>query len=60
VYYPRLVWDHDAYRDHPGVTRDDTPFAAAVARRCLSLPVHPGLDESDLERVAAALLAALS
>jgi len=60
VYYPRLVWDHEAYRDHPGLIRDDTPFAAAVSRRCLSLPVHPGLDESDLERVAAALVAALS
>jgi perosamine synthetase len=60
VYYPRLVWDYDAYRDHPGVTRDETPVAASVARRCVSLPVHPGLDEADLERVASALLAALS
>jgi dTDP-4-amino-4,6-dideoxygalactose transaminase len=59
VYYPRLVWDYEAYRDHPGVTRDDTPFAASVARRCVSLPVHPGLDEADLELVASALLAAL-
>jgi perosamine synthetase len=60
VYYSRLVWDHDAYRDHPGVIRDDTPFAASVARRCLSLPVHPGLDAGDLERVAATLQRALS
>jgi perosamine synthetase len=59
VYYPRLVWDYDAYRDHIQVSRDATPNAAAVAQRCLSLPVHQGLDGGDLERVAAALLRAL-
>lgn len=59
VYYPRLVWDYDAYRDHIQVCRDETPNAAAVAQRCLSLPVHQGLDRGDLERVATALLRAL-
>jgi perosamine synthetase len=59
VYYPSLVWDHDAYRDHPRVHRDDTPIAADVARRCLSLPVHPGLTPGDIERVAATLLASV-
>ena len=42
VYYPGLVWDHDAYRDHPNVHRGDTPVARECASRCLSLPVHPG------------------
>ena len=59
VYYPRLVWDYPPYRNHPDVHRSDTPFAAAAAERCLSLPVHPALDEHDLERVAAALTEAL-
>ncbi len=59
VYYPGLVWDHDAYRHHPNVHRDDTPVARDVATRCLSLPVHPGLSADDLERVAAALTAAI-
>jgi perosamine synthetase len=59
VYYPRLVWDYDAYRDHPRVITAETPNAARAARRCLSLPVHPGLDASDLERVASALREAL-
>jgi len=27
VYYPGLVWDHEAYRNHPNVHRDDTPLA---------------------------------
>jgi dTDP-4-amino-4,6-dideoxygalactose transaminase len=52
VYYPGLVWEHSAYRDHPNVHRDDTPIARDYTSRCLSLPVHPGLSTSDVERVA--------
>jgi dTDP-4-amino-4,6-dideoxygalactose transaminase len=59
VYYPRLAWDYPVYRDHPGIVAGDTPRARLVAARCLSLPVHPGLEEADLEQVAAALLQAL-
>ena len=59
VYYPRLVWDHPVYRDRPGVVADPTPAAAGIASRCLSLPVHPGCSQADLEQVAAALRAAL-
>ena len=55
VYYPGLVWDHDAYRDHPNVHRDDTPKALEFTSRCLSLPIHPGLCPGDLERVAETL-----
>ena len=60
VYYPRLAWDYPVYREHPGVVQDDTPVAATAAQRCLSLPVHPGLSRTELERVAAALLGALA
>jgi perosamine synthetase len=59
VYYPSLVWDHDAYRDHPNVHRGDTPVARDCASRCLSLPVHPGLRDHDLERVAESLSRAI-
>jgi perosamine synthetase len=55
VYYPGLVWDHDAHRNHPNVYRDDTPLARECTSRCLSLPVHPGLTARDLERVAESL-----
>jgi dTDP-4-amino-4,6-dideoxygalactose transaminase len=58
VYYPRLVWDYPPFHEHPLVIRDDTPRAAAVARRCLSLPVHPGVGEPELARVAEALRSA--
>jgi perosamine synthetase len=59
VYYPGLVWDHHAYRDLPNVHRDDTPLALDCTTRCLSLPVHPGLSTSDIERVAEQLDRAL-
>lgn len=60
IYYPSLVWQSPAHETHPGVRRDATPRAAAMAQRCLSLPVHPGLRHpTDVERVAAALRAAL-
>lgn len=59
VYYGKLVWDHAAYRDHPRVIAGPTPQAAAAARRCLSLPVHPSLQEEELEHIAIALVAAL-
>jgi perosamine synthetase len=59
VYYPRLAWDYDCYRDHPGVMRDPTPVAADAAARCLSLPVHQHLTEADTQRIADALAASV-
>jgi dTDP-4-amino-4,6-dideoxygalactose transaminase len=60
VYYPKLAFDYDAYREHPLVEPADTPVAARVARQCLSLPVHARLADGDVERVAAAVRDALS
>jgi len=55
VYYPRLAWDYPVYRAHPGIVADPTPRATDVVARCVSLPVHPGLSEADVETVAAAV-----
>jgi perosamine synthetase len=52
IYYPRLVFDHDCYRDHPGVVASEVPEAFRAAREVLSLPVHPHLSVSDVDRVA--------
>lgn len=60
VYYPRLVWDHEVYRRNASVVTAPAPVAEAAARCCLSLPVHPGLDDADIERIATELRAALS
>lgn len=51
IYYPRLVFDYDCYRSHPGVVLDPVPTAERVARQCLSLPVHQHLSNGDLDRV---------
>jgi dTDP-4-amino-4,6-dideoxygalactose transaminase len=59
AYYPRVVYDYDCYRHDDRVRPDPVPIAESVARRCLSLPVHPGLDESQLAIVAAAVRSAV-
>lgn len=51
VFYPRLAFDHDCYRDHPRIARGDTPRAQLISRQVLSLPVHPRLTDTDLDRV---------
>ncbi|MEP6697594.1 MAG: DegT/DnrJ/EryC1/StrS family aminotransferase [Pseudonocardiales bacterium] len=58
-YYPRLMHDYDCYRDHPLVAHDETPFALQVASEVISLPVHPGLSGSDVERIVQAVRSAL-
>ena len=55
VYYPRPVFDYDCYREHPQVVTTEVPVASDVARRCLSLPVHPYLTADDLDRVISAM-----
>lgn len=51
VYYPKVVFDYDSYRGHPGVVEEDVPVARAVARQCLSIPVHNHLTPHELDRV---------
>lgn len=60
VHYPALVWDHPPYHQVAEVAADETPIAAGIASRCLSLPIRPGLNSSDFERVASALDTALA
>jgi dTDP-4-amino-4,6-dideoxygalactose transaminase len=51
IYYPRVVFDYDCYRDHPQVIISEVPTAEAAARQVLSLPVHPALSTVDVEMV---------
>ncbi len=51
VYYPKVVYDYDCYRDDPRVIPTRTPVATRVAAQCLSLPVHQHLLEQDLDRI---------
>jgi perosamine synthetase len=60
VYYPKLLHEHAAYRDHPLVHAEDVARAADISRRCVSLPVRGDLRTDELERVADALISALA
>jgi perosamine synthetase len=47
------------YRDRFGHREGEFPVCEDVARRSLALPFFPGLDESQVARVAEALTAAM-
>lgn len=51
VYYPRLVFDYDAYRDRKDVVIDPTPVAELVASQVISLPVHNHLTREQLDTI---------
>ncbi|CAM3681980.1 DegT/DnrJ/EryC1/StrS aminotransferase family protein [Kibdelosporangium persicum] len=53
IYYPKVVFDYDCYRDNPKITAalEDVPVATRVAREVLSLPVHPKLTDSDVDTI---------
>ena len=58
VHY-RGVHLHPYYRERYGIAPEALPVASAMSDRTLSLPLSPALDERDLERVCAALRAAV-
>ena len=61
VYYPRVVFDYECYRDHPLVeVNADVPNARRAAAEVLSLPVHTGLAAADLERIVEAVRSLLA
>jgi perosamine synthetase len=53
IHYPRPIHHQPVY---VSLGYDDVlPQAEAVAQQVLSLPIHPALSQSDLERVVAAV-----
>jgi len=57
VYYPRPIHMFHYYRKNFGAYK--LPKTEAAARRVFSIPSHPGLTESDVERVASAVKTSL-
>ena len=51
IYYPRLVFDYPCYRSHPQVLIRPMPKAQTLAGQVVSLPVHPGLTEADIDHI---------
>ncbi len=60
VYYPHLVHDYDCFREHPRIVVEPTPVAASVLGQVVSLPVHPGLSDADLDRIVSVVRSVLS
>ena len=58
VYYPRSLMEYGAFSEHPNVLCDGDGRARDAARRVVSLPVHPYLEDGDLDRIADAVRAA--
>ncbi|MEO8697074.1 MAG: DegT/DnrJ/EryC1/StrS family aminotransferase [Acidimicrobiales bacterium] len=56
VYYPKTILDYRCYSEHPRVVAASPEQARRAASSVLSLPVHPGLDGADIERVVGAVL----
>ncbi|MHA1237644.1 MAG: DegT/DnrJ/EryC1/StrS family aminotransferase [Candidatus Odinarchaeia archaeon] len=54
VYYPILIPLQKYYR-HLGYKPGDFPNAEKATKECLSLPVHPGLTEDDLNKIVKAV-----
>lgn len=52
IIYPRLVFDYRCFREDPRVEVAPLPRAERMVGQVLSLPVHPGLRPSDLDRIA--------
>lgn len=55
IYYPKVAFDYDCYRAHPGVIESDVPVASRMATEVLSLPVHPKLSAADLDTIVGAI-----
>src|SRR5207244_9851064 len=54
VHYPP-VYHHPYYAARYMIDRSAFPEAETYARSCLSLPLHPGLTDVEVERVIAAV-----
>lgn len=51
VYYPKLLFDYDAYSNHPRVKHSETPVARKLASQVVSLPVHNALSDEDISTI---------
>lgn len=55
VYYPKMLFDYDAYRAHPRVKASDVPVATRIATQVVSLPVHNHLTADDVNSIIASV-----
>ena len=60
IYYPRPVFDYACFRRDPRVGDPHVPRAEQVAHEVVSLPIHPSLVLSDIDRISAAVRKAIA
>lgn len=60
IYYPGLLPDQAAVQAHCGERSTLHPVADNVCKSVLSLPVHPGVSERDIDRISAAVRKAVT
>jgi dTDP-4-amino-4,6-dideoxygalactose transaminase len=51
VYYPKALIDYPCYNQHPQVRVCDVPNSRLLSSQVLSLPVHHGLVEADIDKI---------
>ena len=51
-YFDPLISEFPMYRGMPSAKRENLPVAGAAAQQVLCLPIHPGLDDREVERIA--------
>ena len=51
IYYPKLVFDYDTYRNRDEVKIGSYPVAERIVQEVVSIPVHQNLATSDLDRI---------
>ena len=54
IHYPQLPHQQAAYRDQPHVTVA-IPVSEKISARCVSLPIWPGMSDSQVEQVITAV-----
>ncbi len=60
IYYPVPLHQQKAFIEHDGHVAARLPHAEDIASRCLSLPIYPELEDAAIDRVLAAIRAAVS
>jgi dTDP-4-amino-4,6-dideoxygalactose transaminase len=58
IYYPLSMHRQECFRDL-GYREGDLPVSERASKETLSIPVHPGLKESDMDQVVETILGAL-
>jgi dTDP-4-amino-4,6-dideoxygalactose transaminase len=55
VYYPKLLFEYEAYKNRTDVVISDCPNASRISKQVLSIPVHPSVRKKDRKHIVKTL-----